>query len=589
MQTQRDEAWEATMKKASVIVTLVVLMATSFAALTILPANVKAATLYVGGGGPGNYTTIQIALDAASAGDTVFVYNGTYYENLVIKKNIALIGENKNTTIIDGVQETDVILVTGNYVNISGFTITNSSRNWSIGDSGIHAEEASYSSFTNNILVDNGRGITDFDSYKLTIDNNVMRENWDGIYLMGSLGTVSRNLIVDNFVGIEAFHFSESLLVNNTIAYNMESVKLWYAGSGSRIYHNNIVENEIFPCDDSQYDSGMINQWDNGYPSGGNFWGYGCTDEMSGPNQDQPGGDGICDRMVGIEICQPYHEWDVKLDRYPLAYPLHSLGFPPRKPMNIDAWLSGENVTLTWSLSPDDGAGSRNVVGYKIFRNTTYERDAAGYQLLASVPNGSGTFVDSLAGEGNPSTYFYCVCAFDAYDNTECAAEQSGKFTRPLSAGLNLVSIPLIPPNESIETVLQTVKYDTAWSYDSSSQEWKWYMKNKEYRRGLWMMDHTMGIWVNVTENSNLTVAGVVPAQTTNHLYHGWNLVSFPSLKTTYTVAELKVETGATRVEGYNPLTPYHLRVLGDAEVLQAGFGYWMRVEAVTDWIVEVS
>ena len=87
------------MKKASVIVTLVVLMATSFAALTILPANVKAATLYVGGGGPGNYTTIQIALDAASAGDTVFVYNGTYYENLVIKKNIALIGENKNTTI----------------------------------------------------------------------------------------------------------------------------------------------------------------------------------------------------------------------------------------------------------------------------------------------------------------------------------------------------------------------------------------------------------------------------------------------------------------------------------------------------------
>lgn len=577
------------MRTRSLSVALLLVTGTLLAGLIVVPVSVRAGTLYVGGAGPGNYTTIQAAVDAAGSGDTVFVYNGTYYENLVIKKNIALIGENKNTTIIDGVQETDVILVTGNYVNISGFTITNSSRNWNIGDSGIHAEEAYYSSFANNILVDNGRGITDFDSYKLTIENNVMRENFDGIYLTGSLVTVSRNLIVNNFFGIEAFHFSESLMVNNTIAYNMESVKLWYAGSGSRIYHNNIVENELPPCDDSQPEWGA-NQWDNGYPSGGNFWGYGCTDEMSGPNQDQPGGDGICDRMVGIEICQPHYPWEIKLDRYPLAYPLYSLGFPPRKPVNVGARLSGENledVTLTWSLSPDDGAGSRSVVGYKILRNSTYEEDAAGYQLLASLPNGTGTFVDGLAGEGDPSTYFYCICAFDASDNTECAAEQSGKFTHPLSRGPNLVSIPLKQSDESIETVLQTVEYEKAWYYDSFSQEWRWFMNSKNYRRGLWNISHTEGLWMNVTTNSNLTVAGIVPAQMQIQLYEGWNLVGVPSFGPAYTVADLKAETGATRVEGFDLTAPPHfLSVLADGEVLRAGCGYWVKVDSPTQWVV---
>ena len=82
--------------------------------------------LYVGGGGQGNYSNIQDAIDNASNGDTVFVYNGTYYENIIVDVSISLIGEEKNKTIIDSAQNEIVVTIIADDVSISGFTITNS-------------------------------------------------------------------------------------------------------------------------------------------------------------------------------------------------------------------------------------------------------------------------------------------------------------------------------------------------------------------------------------------------------------------------------------------------------------------------------
>ena len=44
--------------------------------------------IYVGGIGPGNYSTIQEGIDAANPGDTVNVFSGTYYENVIVNKTI---------------------------------------------------------------------------------------------------------------------------------------------------------------------------------------------------------------------------------------------------------------------------------------------------------------------------------------------------------------------------------------------------------------------------------------------------------------------------------------------------------------------
>jgi len=263
----------------------------------------------------------------------------------------------------------------------------------------------------------------------------------------------------------------------------------------------------------------------------------------------------------------------------------------PAPPGNLTARLSGNgfsNVTLEWSLSPDDG-GPINVSRYDVFRSESYDTARMGYVPRGTVTNGTGEYVDEGAGEGDPDNHFYYVCAIGDMNISSCTEDQVGKFTRVLNPGPNLVSLPLIQSNESIDAVLQTVSYDAAWYFDSFSVEWTWHMTSKKYRRGLWTVDHTIGLWVNATIDCNLTVAGVVPAQTTIHLYDGWNLVSFPSFNSSYTVYDLKTDTGAVRLEGYDPTPPYHLRVLGDAEVLQAGEAYWVRIEASTDWFVNID
>lgn len=83
--------------------------------------------LYVGGEGPGNYSSIQDAIDYASNGATIFVYDDSspYIENLVVDKTVNLIGEDRNTTVIDGNLSGDVINISANWVNISGFKIQN--------------------------------------------------------------------------------------------------------------------------------------------------------------------------------------------------------------------------------------------------------------------------------------------------------------------------------------------------------------------------------------------------------------------------------------------------------------------------------
>jgi parallel beta-helix repeat protein len=143
-------------------------------------------TLYVGGSGPNNYTTIQSAIDDAVDGDTVFVFSGTYNEHLIVDVSINLIGENKETTVIDGNEDYgNVVHIRSEYVTLTGFTIRNSGSDaagvWIRGE---------YNSIIGNIITRNRYGIFLFgvgwnvnSDYNEIIDNIISNNNGGGIRL----------------------------------------------------------------------------------------------------------------------------------------------------------------------------------------------------------------------------------------------------------------------------------------------------------------------------------------------------------------------------------------------------------------------
>ncbi len=95
--------------------------------LLLLAAPSRADTLKV----PAEFGTIQLAVDAAVAGDVVLVSKGTYEENvLVTTAGIALRGKN---AVIDGHYEGTCLLVQASDVEVSNFTLANGGGPLSVG------------------------------------------------------------------------------------------------------------------------------------------------------------------------------------------------------------------------------------------------------------------------------------------------------------------------------------------------------------------------------------------------------------------------------------------------------------------------
>lgn len=211
---------------------------------TINQVSNNGKTLYVGGNGTGNYTRIQDAIDDASDGDTVFVFDNSspYYENVVVDKSINLIGEDRNSTVIDGGWIDSVIEISADHVSIEGFTVTNCMHDLS------------------------KAGINIFSDCNTVKNNNIVENQCMGIRLSGSCyNFIENNTLKDN-IGYHIFLRSESnnnTVQNNTLTQSDDWPKLcdgiWLDKSSNNLIESNEITGLKFTVGISLYETSNYN------------------------------------------------------------------------------------------------------------------------------------------------------------------------------------------------------------------------------------------------------------------------------------------------------------------------------------------
>ncbi len=180
---------------------------------------------------------------------------------------------------------------------------------------GIYLRNSRYNVISNNNASNNhnhywGYGIQLKNSRYNVISNNNAFNNTMGI-LLEYLGNnnIFKNNASNNWAGIWLRHSSGNDIFNNDVLNNYYGFFFDSFSNENKVFHNNIIDNV------NQAKDWGTSQWDDRYPSGGNYWSdYTGVDEKSGPNQDQPGSDGIGDTPYNIS-------GGTNKDHYPLMYP----------------------------------------------------------------------------------------------------------------------------------------------------------------------------------------------------------------------------------------------------------------------------
>jgi parallel beta-helix repeat protein len=229
-------------KVVAVWVSLVFILS-SIVILVDITDNVKAPTTWYVDDQPGgtpaeNFTSIQDAINAASDGDTIFVYNGTYFENVIVNKTVNLTGESVEDTKINGGYSGSVVEIDANWVNITGFMVSASGLTHP--SSGIAMLEVLNCSISNINSTDNYYGIFLWKAHYNNIKNNRFFMNrGDGIHLfISSNNTVKENQVFTNAGrGIMIWSSDENMVENNNASDNEEGIGL--NGADNNILSNN--------------------------------------------------------------------------------------------------------------------------------------------------------------------------------------------------------------------------------------------------------------------------------------------------------------------------------------------------------------
>jgi len=222
----------------------------------------------------------------------------------------------KDNIVVDGACHTLQGTGSETGIDLSGRTnVTIQNAEIKTFDSAIYLSSSSHITILGTTISDSSDGIWISDSSSNSISqNNITANVLEGIYiLVSSDNSISGNNIIANiFDGIYLYSSSNNIISMNNIENNGYGISPYYS-SDNRIFHNNFINNTSQVNPNTPTDV-----WDDGYPSGGNYWSdYTGVDEKSGPNQNLPGSDGIGDTPYGID--------ENNQDRYPLMK-THNIG-----------------------------------------------------------------------------------------------------------------------------------------------------------------------------------------------------------------------------------------------------------------------
>ena len=315
------------------------------------------------------YASIQQAINNATARSTLRISTGVYYEHLIVNKSIALVGENRINTVVNGNTNgaTDTAFyVKANNITISDFTIMTFGC-FCENVSGVRVEDyRQKTNITNNIITNNGFGIKLDSATETLIANNNITQNYDWsiavwnssrisitgnnittntyeLHLANSTDfNISDNIISNDWTGITLLNSKNGTITGNTISMNKPGYGIHIQhSSNNTIFHNNFIDNTL-----SVGNENSTNNWKDFEE--GNFWSdYNGTD---GNN------DGIGDT--------PYSPRGISMDPYPLMGPFNSFyaGTWNEKTQTVDvisnSTISDFNLNTTLATISFNATGS---------------------------------------------------------------------------------------------------------------------------------------------------------------------------------------------------------------------------------------
>jgi parallel beta-helix repeat protein len=376
-------------------------------------------------------------------------------------------------------------------------------------DNGIHLYNVQNCTIYNNTLWRNAQGIyLDLSSSNNIINNDITSSAYHGIQLQfSSNNTISYNTPSSNkYSGIFLESSSNNTITNNTASSNDEGgininhsdyntitdntltnsfYGIWAGVSKNNvIYHNNIIGN-INQAGDSGDPGNSSNQWDNGYPSGGNYWSdYGGVDNFQGPNQDLPGSDGIGDTNYSAE--------PDSIDHYPLIEPSPRNFFYLYPGWNlISIPRQQDDPTLTTVLQSIQG--EYDVVQW--YNSSDLIDPWKHYQVTKPGNLNDMDNLDHLMGiwihiNNSNGIYF-------RYYGTQPSENQ----TISLHPGWNMVGYPSLTSynrTEGLNNLTFDTHVDAIWTYNATTQKYKQLSKSDyfEIRKGYYIHAKEECTWV---------------------------------------------------------------------------------------------